>query len=89
MLSTMSRKPQQLAERWQCTTEHVLDLIHNNRLKAFSLSKPGSKRPRYRITDEAVAEYEAQHQTQVPVNKTAKPTSRRPRKREAVIQFYK
>jgi len=75
----------ELAEHWQCSTEHVLDLIHQKRLKAFSLSKPGSKRPRYRITDEAVAEYEAQHQAQAP----AKPATRRPRKREAVIQFYK
>lgn len=57
-------------------------MIHENRLPAFSLSKKNSKRPRYRITAEAVAAYEAGEKAVAPV----------PAKRKSkgqVIEFFK
>lgn len=56
-----SRTPRALAEEWASSTEHVLGLIHSGQLRAFSISPPGSKRPRFRIPDDAVAEYERLH----------------------------
>lgn len=85
MLKASYSTPQELAEIWRCSAEHVLDLIRNKRLKAFSLSKPGSKRPRWRISDGAVAEYESQHQAQAPVT----PSRQRQRRKESEIEFYK
>ena len=79
------RTPQEQAELWHCSTEHVLDLIRDGRLKAFSLSKPGSKRPRWRFSTDAITEYESQHQAQV----ATKPARRTRRRAEDVIEFYK
>lgn len=83
MLTTY-RTPRELAELWQCSVEHVLDLIRSGRLRGFSLSKPGSKRPRWRVSTDAITEYESQHCAQVAV----KP-SRRQRRTKGVIEFYK
>lgn len=79
-----SYKPLTLAERWHCSAEHVLTLIHSGRLAAFSLSKPGSKRPRYRISAEAVAAYESGQQP------ASKVTTKQPQRRKLpkVTAFY-
>jgi hypothetical protein len=78
-------KPAEVAMLWRCTAEHVLDVIRDGRLRAFSLSKPGSKRPRWLITDEAIAEYESQHQARPAV----KPVRRQRKRTDGVIEFYK
>ena len=75
---TTHRTPRDVADLWQCSTEHVLDLIRSGRLRGFSLSTPGSKRPRWRVSTDAIAEYESQHSAQVAV----KP-SRRQRRTKA------
>jgi len=78
--------PSQVAERWSCSTERVLGLIHGGHLKAFSISNPGSKRPRYRISESAVKEFEDAASTQPP------PKPKRPQKKpksDHVIEFYK
>jgi hypothetical protein len=38
-----------LAGRWQCKPHVVLDLIDAGELPAIDVSRPGSKRPRWRI----------------------------------------
>lgn len=50
--------PPALAERWGCTPETVLTLIKTGRLSAFNLSPPGRKRPRWKITETAVEQFE-------------------------------
>ena len=62
--------PADVAARWSCSAEHVLALIHAGRLQAFSLSAPGSKRPRWRVSPEAVATYEARHAARKPTPET-------------------
>ena len=77
--------PAEVATLWNCSVDHVLDLIRSKRLVGFSLSKPGSKRPRWRVSADAIAAYEAQNQAQVAL----KPTRRKRKRDEAVIQFYR
>ncbi|REJ82669.1 MAG: DNA-binding protein [Planctomycetota bacterium] len=75
--------PPELAAEWRCKSERVLELIRSGELRAFTLSRPGSRRPRWRIPRDAVAEYEATHGPSPP---------RRPRQRrkrtEDVVEFY-
>lgn len=49
----------QLAEHWQCDQRVILSDIRTGRLPAFSIGRPGAKRPTWRITAESVAAYEA------------------------------
>jgi len=91
-MPTQYRTPQEVAELWQCTTEHVLDLIRSGRLRAFSLSKPGSKRPRWRISADAIAEYESRHQAGAPPatsESSKKPKPKPKRRQDKVIEFYR
>lgn len=78
-------KPIELAERWQCSADHVRDLIHSCRLPAFKIGG-GHKRPRYRITLAAVLAYEAGEQLEVVRPRSTRRASRRT---EGVIEFYK
>ena len=48
----------QLADRWQTKSAAVIALIRSGRLPAFLL-QPNSRRPRYRVTMDAVRAYEA------------------------------
>ena len=50
--------PTQLAEQWLTTAETVIAHIKVGRLRAFTLSPPGSRRPRWRIPMEAISEFE-------------------------------
>jgi hypothetical protein len=77
--------PADLAKRWQCSPDAVLTLIRSRRLAAFSVSPPSSKRPRYRVTAQALADYEAGHQPCAP----AKPATRQRRRTDGVHEFYK
>lgn len=56
--------PPQVARRWGVKPERVLSLIRAGRLRAFVLPvvthRPGAQsRPRFRITPEAVADFES------------------------------
>lgn len=78
--------PGSLSERWVSTADHVLALIHAGELDAYSISPPGSKRPRYRISPESVAEYERLHSNRPqPAAATATKQRRRARPR---VAFY-
>lgn len=77
--------PPQLAKRWLCTPETVLSHIKAGRLRAFTLSPPDAKRPRWRISPDAITEFErlhSAHQPQQPVRR------RRQAKREPQYVEY-
>lgn len=55
----MTLTPPQVAARWKCKPETVHKLIEAGLLRAFTLSPPGTKRKRWRVTLDAVLAYEA------------------------------
>ena len=75
----------QAAEELKVTEETVRYLIHTTQLPAFSVSRnPNSKKPRYRITKEALEAFKLCRAHTTPPPRTQK------RKRELdVIEFYK
>lgn len=50
--------PPQLAKRWACKPSTVIAKIRRGELRAFDLSEPDCVRPRYRISLEAITEFE-------------------------------
>jgi hypothetical protein len=80
---TQYSTPKELAERWRTSAESIIALIRAGRLRAFTLSPPGSPKPRWKISPDAIAEYEARHAARPP----AKAPARR-RRDPAVIEFY-
>ncbi len=50
--------PPELAARWHCKPETVIAAIRRGELLAFNLASPGCRRPRYRISPEAIEEFE-------------------------------
>lgn len=75
--------PPELARLWRCAPETIIAHIRAERLRAFTTSPPGSRRPRWRIPVEAVAEFE-QRQSPRPA---PKPGPRR-RNDPDVIEFF-
>lgn len=75
--------PPELAARWRCKPETVLSLIRSGRLRGFTLSPPGSKRPRWRIAPDAITEYESRHEAR-PVVRVA----RRRKQPVGAIEWY-
>ena len=75
--------PGQVADHWNCAIETVLRLIRSGRLRAFSLSPPGSKRPRWRVSPDALVEFENRNAV-VPRSKATK----RQRRQSDVIEFF-
>lgn len=59
--------PPQLAEVWRVDPGTILAHIRSGRLRAFSTSPPGTRRPRWKISPAAVAEFEQLHSAQPPV----------------------
>jgi hypothetical protein len=51
--------PPQVARRWHAKPETVRRLLESGVLRGFSVSAPGTKRPRWRVTLAAVVAYEA------------------------------
>jgi hypothetical protein len=82
--------PPQLAKLWHTTPERIVALCKSGRLRAFSLSSPTSRRPRWRIALDAIAEFErGESQTRpVPPESAPKPRLRRERDTGAVIEFF-
>lgn len=64
--------PPAVAKRWACKPETVRKLIEAGVLRGFSVSPPGTRRPHYRITLDAVLAYES--------GETSKPTEAKPRR---------
>ncbi len=54
--STVS--PSRLAENWGISVDKVLSWIRDGQLKAINVASSRSVRPRYRITDEAIGEFQ-------------------------------
>ena len=50
--------PPQVAKRWGVKPESVVGLIKAGRLAAFTVSPPTSRRPRWRISEAAVLDFE-------------------------------
>lgn len=79
--------PPQLARRWGCTPGAVLALIKSAALAAFTISPPGSRRPRWKITEESVRDYEAGRSAPAPVKSSTAPTPRRSRKKNRTSRW--
>jgi hypothetical protein len=52
--------PPQLAKQWGCKPDKVLRLIRKGELKAFNLAVDPAGRPRYRLSSDAIREFERQ-----------------------------
>ena len=50
--------PPQVATRWKCKPETVRRLLERGALRGFTLAPPGTRRPRWRVTLDAILEYE-------------------------------
>jgi hypothetical protein len=75
--------PPALAKAWGCKASTVLGFIRNGELAAVNLARRGAKRPRWRISPEAIRDFEhartfSPQQVQV----------RRRHKAEGVIEFF-
>jgi hypothetical protein len=51
--------PAEVGKRYNMSTKTILCLIRSGELRAIRVSPPGSRRPRFRITPEALGEWEA------------------------------
>jgi hypothetical protein len=51
--------PPQVAARWKCKPESVRKLLEAGALRGFMVSPPGTKRPHWRVTLDAVINYES------------------------------
>jgi hypothetical protein len=50
--------PPELAQRYRCKASKIVGWIRSGELRALDLATRGSRRPRYRISPEAIAEFE-------------------------------
>ncbi len=57
-MSSKALTPAQLAEKWQVKTDTVQSLIHSGQLRAFNVGTLGAKKPRWRISPDAIVEFE-------------------------------
>lgn len=74
-----------IAKRYTVSVETVLKWIKAGELKAVNVSRSArSGKPRYRVSDAALAEFEQARSAAVP---TPKPARRRPAP-EGTIRFY-
>jgi len=62
--------PPQLAAEWRCSPDSIVDLIKSGRLRAFTTSAPSCLRPRWKIPEDAVAEFEAKNRPAKAVKST-------------------
>ena len=74
-----------ICNRYNVHENTVLGWIHNGELKAINVGRaPGKKKPRWRITDKALAAFEALRTPTPPAPRTR----RRRKKSSDAIQFY-
>jgi hypothetical protein len=74
--------PPQLATRWGCSPESIIGLIKSGRLLAFSVSPASCRRPRWRVSLEAIRVYELAR------NGPGAAKTRRRAKNGDVIEFF-
>jgi len=76
----------QIAERYMVSPSTVSGWIANNELDAFVVSRAaGSRKPRYRVTEEALAAFERRRA----VGSQTPATPRRKKANDGVVEFYK
>ena len=75
--------PPEQAAIWGVSPETVIGHIKAGRLKAFTTSPPGCKRPRWKISPEAVAEFEELHGPQA----ASKPTRKRAKTDRDYVEY--
>jgi excisionase family DNA binding protein len=82
MGSTLSVRD--VCERYGVSEHTVLNWLNSGELRGFSVGRrPGAKKPRWRVTEEALAAFEL-------LRTPTSPPRRTPRKRPTdVIEFYK
>lgn len=79
--------PPELATLWKCTPETIVSHIKAGRLRAFTLSPPGSRRPRWRIPPDAIVEFESRQAARPPV--TQQPKVRRSQRRDpGYVEYF-
>jgi excisionase family DNA binding protein len=73
-----------LTNRYGVTVHTVLTWIRSGELKAVNVGRtPGARKPRWRVSEEALAEFEAKRTQMPPV-----PRSKRRKRPTDVIEFY-
>ncbi len=70
--------PPQYADVLVVADEKIIEFINSGELRAVNVATKGSKRPRWRITPEAIAEFEASRSNAPP---PPKPKQRRQRRK--------
>lgn len=73
--------PPKIAKRFGVKADTVRSWIHSGELRAINVAPSGSTKPSFRVSDEAIAEFQLKRGTQPPA-----PTRRR-RKPSAVKQY--
>ena len=74
---------QEIQRRYSVTVHTVLGWIRSGELRAVNVGrKPGAKKPRWRITEKALEQFEAVRTPTPPLPRT------RRRKRPEIIEFY-
>ena len=76
--------PPKLARRWGKKPQAVLALIKSGELRALDLRAAGAKVPRWRISPEALAEFEAKRSN----TPTVAPTPTRAKPRRAGRRYF-
>jgi predicted site-specific integrase-resolvase len=77
--------PPQFAEQLGVDPSKVLNWIRSGNLRAFDVRGDGSTRPRYRITIDAIVEFEARRSARRPVTATKR---KRKQKQDADFVTY-
>ncbi|MCA9036350.1 MAG: helix-turn-helix domain-containing protein [Planctomycetaceae bacterium] len=88
VLATQSKgtiTPGELAERWGISPDKVLNWIRNGDLKAVNVAATMSGRPRFRISDEDIEDFQSRRQ---PIPPTKMPPRRRRKPAGDVIEFF-
>ncbi len=84
MLDVKFLRVRDVAAQLRIKADGVLVLIHAGQLAASNVAMPGSRRPRWRISAEALADFLAARQSQGPTPRAR----RRKRRAENVTQYF-
>jgi hypothetical protein len=76
--------PPELAKLWRVSPEKIIAMIRGGQLAAVNLASRGSSRPRFRISRDAIRNFE---QGQVPIPK-ATPGPRRQSKADCTLKRF-
>ncbi len=77
--------PADLAERYKCKPEKVIAWIRAGELAVVNVGN-GTRKPRWRVTAEALADFERRRASPAPA--AAKATRRRRRAPAGIIEFF-